>query len=335
MSEEKKKNQCDIIQDLLPLYQDHACSEASRSMIEEHLAGCGACRKMAEKLNNTYLDDCLSQEKDGILKAHAKKERKNTVTVGLCTAGVLMIPVIVCLICNLAVGHGLDWFFIVLASLLVAASVTVVPLVVQEHTGLWTLGGFTVSLTALLLVIALYSGGNWFFLAAVPALFGLSVVFMPYVVHQLPLPGPLSRCKGLIVMVWDTLWLYALIVVCGLYAGTAGYWHIAPGITTVSALLPWALFLIIRYLRVNGFVKAGIAVAVTGIFMTLINDIIQWILGYGWQLTIKNFNLFRWNSETINANVYLLILITSVAAAVVLACIGIAAGRRRKGGRNH
>lgn len=325
MSDETKK-QCEIIQDLLPLYQDHACSESSRIMIEEHLAGCAECRRISDNLNDTYLDDCLSQEKDGILKAHAKKERKKTVTVGLCTAGVLMIPVIVCLICNLAVGHGLDWFFIVLASLLVVASVSVVPLVVQEHTGLWTLGYFTVSLTALLFVIAVYTGGSWFALVIVPVIFGLSVIFMPYVMYQIPLSGALSHSKGLIVMIWDTLWLYALIIVCGLYAGTASYWHVALSITTFSLLLPWALFLIIRYLKANGWIRAGISVGFAGIFLAVVDDFVKWVLGYGWHMAIGDANLFRWNYDTVNANVYLIILISCLAAAAVLIGTGIAVG---------
>lgn len=35
---------CDIIQDLLILYDDGACSEATRTAVEEHLATCEACR---------------------------------------------------------------------------------------------------------------------------------------------------------------------------------------------------------------------------------------------------------------------------------------------------
>ena len=35
---------CAIIQDLLPLYCDSICSEASRELVEEHVAQCGGCR---------------------------------------------------------------------------------------------------------------------------------------------------------------------------------------------------------------------------------------------------------------------------------------------------
>lgn len=37
---------CDIIQDLLPLYHDDACSEGSRQAVEEHLQTCGDCKKL-------------------------------------------------------------------------------------------------------------------------------------------------------------------------------------------------------------------------------------------------------------------------------------------------
>ena len=63
---------------------------------------------------NTRIDEKIEKERDTILSAHAKKERKVTYTVGVITAGILMIPMIVCLICNLVIGHALDWFFIVL-----------------------------------------------------------------------------------------------------------------------------------------------------------------------------------------------------------------------------
>lgn len=35
---------CEIVRDLLPLYHDGACSQASRAAVEEHLKTCPACR---------------------------------------------------------------------------------------------------------------------------------------------------------------------------------------------------------------------------------------------------------------------------------------------------
>ena len=35
---------CEIVRDLLPLYHDGACSQASRAAVEAHLKTCPACR---------------------------------------------------------------------------------------------------------------------------------------------------------------------------------------------------------------------------------------------------------------------------------------------------
>ncbi len=42
--------QCEIIQDLLPLYHDGACSAASRALVEAHIAGCEECRALLTEL---------------------------------------------------------------------------------------------------------------------------------------------------------------------------------------------------------------------------------------------------------------------------------------------
>ncbi len=41
---------CEMIKDLLPLYQDEVCSEESRRAVEEHLAGCPQCAEYARQL---------------------------------------------------------------------------------------------------------------------------------------------------------------------------------------------------------------------------------------------------------------------------------------------
>ena len=39
------KLSCDIVQDLLPLYEDNLCSQATREAVEEHLRECETCGK--------------------------------------------------------------------------------------------------------------------------------------------------------------------------------------------------------------------------------------------------------------------------------------------------
>lgn len=332
MNTDSKYN-CEVVQDLLPLYQDNVCSPSSRAVVEEHLAECTDCQTIAERLKNTYIDEHLIQEKNHVLESHMKKEKRKTYTVGLCFAGIFMIPVIVCLICNLAIGHALDWFFIVLASLLVAASLIVVPLVVpREHIGMSTLCGFTASLMLLLMVVCIYVRGNWFFLAAVPTFFGLSVVFMPYVITKIALPGGLSHHKGLLVMIWDTIWLYAVIAVCGFHAGSPSYWRVSLEITSFCVLLPWLLFIVIRYFRIHPVVKAGLAVMLCGLFFAFTNDVVRVALRDWEHQSIRDVDFSQWDltSKALNANIYMIVLVWSVVIGAVLVGIGVRMQRKEK-----
>ena len=178
------KYSCDIILDLLPLYIDDVASPSSRQMVEEHLAECTDCRNILGLMRNDEAENALTAEKENVIAEQRRSFKRKSAVAGSVIAGIFMIPVLVCLIVNLAVGSGLDWFFIVLASLLVAASVSIVPLMVPENKGLWTLGSFTVTLLLLLGVCCLYTGGSWFFVAATAVLFGLSVVFLPFAVKS-------------------------------------------------------------------------------------------------------------------------------------------------------
>lgn len=126
------------------------------------------------------------------------------------------LTVLTCFVCNLAVQHTLSWFWIVLASELTAASLTLLPALTPEgKRGLWSLGGFTGSLLLLLLICCLYTGGTWFPTAALGTLLGLSVVFLPFVLRRLPLPEAVQSQKFSLYLGGVTaLLLLLLAVVC-------------------------------------------------------------------------------------------------------------------------
>lgn len=391
----ENKYPCGIVRDLIPLYRDGVCGEESRRIVEEHLRECADCREISECLNDTTIEQTLSRESESVLSKHEKKERRTAVTAGMIVSGILMIPVIVCLICNLAVGHALDWFFIVLTALLTTASVVVVPLMTRERRFSKTVGCFTASLMLLLLTICLYTGGNWFFVAAVPIIFGMSVIFLPFIIRQIPLPPALKNrkaltvivwdvfwllfmlltcClyangvwfsvaavpvvfglsvvilpflvrqiplpafmashKGLAVMLWDTLWLYLVIIVCGIYGGDGSYWRPAFIITSWCALLPWTIFLTARYLKAQPMTKAGIITIVSGLFMSTMNDFVSKVAFeeseyniYG--PSLLRANLFDWSGDMINHNVSFLVLTGSALIGVALIAGGMVLKKRK------
>ena len=205
------KNVCDIVQDILPLYVDDVCSDSSKSFVEEHLAECAKCSETMNSLKRNAIESNLIDEKENVLKHHFRAAKRKTFTVGVITAGVLMIPVIVCLIVNLATGHALNWFFIVLTSLLITASLTVVPLVFESKKLLWTTGSFLGSLLLLLATCCIYTGGRWFFMAAISVLLGTSTLILPIIAKKYFCDNSFwKRNKGLLVFTSDTILLYSL-----------------------------------------------------------------------------------------------------------------------------
>lgn len=180
------KYDCNIIGDLLPLYIDGACSQQSSEMIEEHLKECKSCSILCESMreSETQIDKEIQKERDEVLSTQAKFFKKKSFLAGSIIAGIFAIPILACLIVNLATGAGLTWFFIVLAAMLVPASVTIVPLMVPEKKGLWTFGSFCGSLTILLAVCSIYSGSSWFFVAFSALLVLASLTAVPVLVPK-------------------------------------------------------------------------------------------------------------------------------------------------------
>ena len=198
------KIHCDIIRDLLPLYADEACSEESRRMVEEHLQECPECGSMLERLKNMEIEEGLKNEKDTVIAYGAQQFRKRSATVGGTVSGLFMIPILACLVINIFTGAGMGWFFIVLASLAVAASLILVPILVPEDKAFWMFCAFCVSLMLLLGVTCLVSRGNWFWVASGASLFGLGVIFLPFVIRAKPLQKWIGNSsKPLIVIAAD------------------------------------------------------------------------------------------------------------------------------------
>lgn len=160
------------------------------------------------------------------------------------------LALLTCAVLNLAVQHRLSWFFIVWASLLVCASLTLTPAVtalfprLEHYRGGITFGCFTVSLELLLLVCCLYTGGDWFAVAAVSVLFGLTLVFGPFALRSAPMPEWMSTRKASVYLAAETAMLILLLLVCRLYTG--GHWFI---VASVSVLFGLGFFIVPVLLR--------------------------------------------------------------------------------------
>lgn len=89
------KLSCDVIQDLLPLYHDGVCSEESKTIVEEHIATCAACKDMLHGLREESAPDTVDAA--SILKnigkawkRHLKKAWIKGLAVAFLICGVLL-----------------------------------------------------------------------------------------------------------------------------------------------------------------------------------------------------------------------------------------------------
>ena len=308
------------------------------------------------------------------------------------------LAAVVCFIADLASDGALSWFWVVLASLLTAASLTLTPALAPEHMGgVLTAGAFTLAIELLLGVCCLYTGGDWFFVAGMSVLFGLcllllplvllrlplpealvsrkallclgadlalllgllgvccaytdgdwfwitavsvlfaaSILLLPFVIRQLPLPEALTRHRAALWLGTVSLMLFVLLGAACLYDG--GHWFLLPALPMAlyGLLLPWGVLVLVRYLRVGGWFRASAAVGFTALWYWLFPWVLDRVMALDGRFSDQpysllrpfGFDLVRWDAAGTASNVMLLILAALILAALILAAVGIL--RRRK-----
>ncbi|MBP9995687.1 MAG: zf-HC2 domain-containing protein [Lachnospiraceae bacterium] len=317
---------CNVIRDILPLYADGACSNESKQLVEEHIDSCEECRNQLLMIKDDECVTSLAKQGDDVVLRHAKKEMRKSMTMAAVISGILMIPVLVCMIVNLATGHGLSWFFIVLTSLLVVASITVVPLAVTTNKGLWTLGSFTLSLLILFATVCIYTRTSWFFIASTATLFGLSLCFMPFVSKAIK-RGFWSNKRALFTCIVDTALLLVMLGTIGICVGNAFYWKLTGAILLV--LLSYiAIMCVVLSMKKNKKFKFGLAAMISGIVFASADNIVLMILGYNtiWHV----FRPFTWKLYTIESNINWIMLIVFEIVGFILFIVGIKKGNVEK-----
>lgn len=278
---------CEIIQDILPLYHDGVCSEASRSLVEKHIKKCNECEKMLNALNKTGAFDEMTMESTEVLERHAKREKSIVLKTGIVIASLLMLPIIIAVILTLP-GYS-DWKTnaVLIAAMLLVAGLTVVPLVSKQKKFSKTIIFSTIALLLVIFFTEMFfdNGGLLkFFEIAFSVVFGISLIFFPFVIKQMELPDTLKNQKGLLTMGWDTVWFYLMIFVFAIAYPAAKKDLVY--VSTFFVLIVWLLFIIIRYLRKNVFIKAGIITCIMGVWIS-IGNYMGWVEIYAYDFHIQ------------------------------------------------
>lgn len=302
---------CEVIQDLLPLYHDHVCSQKSSALVESHLAKCADCQKMLHELNNDHLENNLMREAGDVIKKHRKKERSIAFKTGIIIAGILLLPVIIAILITLP-GYS-DWKInaVLIASMLLVAGLTVVPLVSARK----RISKMILFSTAALLLIIFFTeiffyhtGFLYFAQTAFSIIFGLSLPLFPVLLWQSDLPETLKNHKALLSISWDTLWFYLMI-----FAFCIGYpdaMHDLILVPSIFASVIWGVFLIIRYLAFHPLIKTGCVVAICGTCVSIGNAI-------GWMTFMGQ-------------NIHTIIGLVSTCVTAVFVILGIVMTKQKK-----
>jgi len=316
------KYNCEMIRDLLPLYKDQACSKVSTEAVEQHLSECAECTKLLEDMNSFNIEEAIVKERNEVIGTQAKYFKRRSALVGAIIGAVFTLPILICLIVDLAIGSGLSWFFIVLTAMFIPASLIVVPLMAPQNKGLWTMGCFTASLIALLGVCCIYTGGSWFMTAALPVLFGLSVVFTPFVVRSKPVAAKLGNNKLLTVLGVYTLTYAVMMIWLGIQShDRAQFFRIAAATSLPVITYLWGMAALIRFLKWNGWLKAASCILFSAVFYFFSDALVMAILGMKPELPKFMFDFTT--VSNINSSVCWIVLLAGTALAALMALIGI------------
>ncbi len=163
------------------------------------------------------------------------------------------VAVVVCFICNLAVFHTLDWFWIVLAACALAFCFTNLPFLFRGNRPAICLGSASGCLILLLLACWINVGGWWILggmciAAACLALpWGWWAVWRFYGKHVPPL------CMAVL-----TVWVFGLLAV--IWAFTGGEWlvPVAFPLALAGCGFLWAGFAAVYWVPGGPWLKAGV-----------------------------------------------------------------------------
>lgn len=324
---------CDIVQDLLPLYVDGVCNDGSKEFVENHLAECSECRQVAEKLKDTTIESSVENERENVLSRHAKKERTAAWKAGTIIAGILLIPILITAIVAATGETSVGTLLVLVASMMLVAAFTVVPLMSKKNRFAKVIVFSTAAIVLIELFVCSFFDGGSFIQTAVPTIFGISLVFFPFVVRGAELPVTLLDKKALIVMSWDTIWLYLTIMAVTLIERNVTACREGVIVGTLFVVLAWLIFAIVKLPknRINCMSKAGLITVISGVWFALVNDVAALLLEGKRQLFIRDVDFSSWGStKNLNANIYLLVLICSVLIGAVLLIIGLYRNHRNK-----
>lgn len=243
------------------------------------------------------------------------------------------LALLTCFICNLAIDNTLSWFWIVLSALLLSFTFTNLPKMIKKHKLLILPLSMFLSLCLLLAVCAIYTGGNWFFVAMISVLLGLLIIFTPIYISKYKCFTKIKQYNDFVSFGIYFIALNLLLIVIDLYAINNNYsdthWYLNTALPIV--LVSYAilnLFLCVRFLKINKLLKTSIILLFVNIFVYIIPLFLK-INNVAIQKEINDLNIFKadftnWQvAITLEQNIHCIIFLTILLLSIIFFITGL------------
>ncbi len=258
-------------------------------------------------------------------KSQAKKWRAFSMSWSLFFYISYIVALIPCFICDLAINKGLTWFWIVLSSLLLAFTFTNLPKLIKKHKLIFVPLSMFISLCLLLGVCCLYTGGNWFFVATISVLLGISCIFTPIYICKFKVFEKIKKFGDFVSVGVDFVLLNVLLIICDFYSvghnHTANHWYLNIGLPIAFAVyMALNILMSVRFLKANKCIKTSIILILIDILYFIV-PFIKVKNSYA-QQDINDINIFKadfsnWNAEfPVENNIHFIIFLSLLVIGI-------------------
>ena len=265
-------------------------------------------------------------------KLQAKKWRIVSLSWSLFFYIAYAVALIPCFICNLAIDKTLSWFWIVVSALTLSFTFTNLPKLIKKHKLIFLPLANYLALCLLLGVCAIYTKGEWFGIAALSVLLGLSILFTPIYICKYGSCSKIRKYADFLSVAVNFLLLNILLIVIDIYSVVNGYvsrhWYFTTGFPIVSAIyLIINLLLSVRFLRINRLFKTGVILGLINFFLYILPLGIQ-VKSSTLQKELDGVNVFKadfsnWQSDiSLQRNIHCIIFLTLLALAILFLIAG-------------
>ncbi len=241
------------------------------------------------------------------------------------------ITVLTCFIVNLAVSGTLSWFWIVLCSLLFAATFTTLPQFVEKHKILILPLASLSSLLLLLGAICLFVRGNWFFVSASPIVLSFLFFFLPLYMKRYILPVFIRKHAALLTLLCLFLATMAMMyIIEGFSDGNWANQVALPIVGAVTAVVALAIASA-TYPPVNLLLRGGFVLSVCSLFYYPLFVLVEEILYRNFAAPKQGcfpIDITRWYDPYLNNNIQFFIVLTLAVSA--LTCLGFGIAKQIK-----